>query len=82
MRSELDVEVYAYLRTADGFLTSMHDLVPTEGGIHQVVVFNPASNRNQVSRLRLVNPNDVDVEVRVRRTRYGRQGRGVAKWLA
>ena len=59
LESELDLEVGAYIRTADGFLSSVHDVVPTVevGGetVHRVSVFNPGSNRNQVSWLRLVN---------------------------
>ncbi|MXY56926.1 MAG: hypothetical protein F4Y41_11100 [Gammaproteobacteria bacterium] len=46
------------MRTEDGFLTSMHDTVPGTDGIHRVPIFNPGSNRNQVSRLRLVNTGD------------------------
>ena len=57
----------AYNRTDDGLLTALHDLVPyTEvvrpGGEevpgHHVAIFNPASNENQVSRLRVINPGD------------------------
>ena len=56
--SDDDVEVLSYIRTpADGFLTSMHDLVPVdEHGRHHVAIFNPATNVNQESRLRLINP--------------------------
>lgn len=56
--SELDIEVAAYIRTMDGFLTAMHDLVIVEDrtGAHHVPVFNPASNIEQRSRLRLINP--------------------------
>ncbi len=65
LRSDLDLEVLAYNRTHDGLLTTLHDLVPyTEvvrpGGDdvlkHYVATFNPASNVNQVSRLRIINP--------------------------
>ena len=67
LSSGLDVEVLSYIRTpADGFLTSMHDLVPTrEDGVHRVAIFNPGSNRDQVSRLRLINPGDQDAEVTI-----------------
>ena len=51
LASSLDFRAFAYLRTEDGFLASMHDLAL--GG--DVPTFNPASNRNQASRLRLVN---------------------------
>ena len=54
--SELDLMVLSYARTADGFLTSLHDLAPVaEGGGHRVVFFNPGGNRRQVSKLRLIN---------------------------
>ena len=60
-----DIEVWAYIRTTDGFLTSMHDLVPETGGDHRVVFFNPAENANQVSVLWLVNPGDADARVTI-----------------
>ena len=44
------------MRTRDGFLTAMHDVVVLEGNHGHVPIFNPASNRNQRSRLRLINP--------------------------
>ncbi len=64
--SELDLEVVAYLRTTPGgFLTSMRDVAPeagewqrtrrTGGGQHRIAIFNPGSNADQRSRLRLVN---------------------------
>ena len=56
MTSDLDIEVLGYIRTDDGFLTSMHDAVAVEDGRRQVAFFNPGSNDRQVSRLRLVNP--------------------------
>ncbi len=61
--SELNIEAIAYMRTDDGFLTSMYESVPGIGNRHRVPVFNPGSNRNQVSQLRLVNPNDQSVTV-------------------
>ena len=63
--SDLDIEVLSYVRTSDGFLTSMHDQVPSAGGSYRVAMFNPGSNRNQVSLLRLVNPGTVDAAVTV-----------------
>ena len=59
LRSTLDLRVLSYIRTADGFLTSMHDLVPlATDGSHRVVFFNPGSNTQQVSKLRLINNGD------------------------
>ena len=72
--SGLDIEVLAYIRTTDGFLTAMHDVVPSAGNRHRVAVFNPGSNRDQVSLLRLVNPGEETAEVSV----AGTDDRGVA----
>ena len=74
VRSDLDIEVLAYNRTDDGLLTTLHDLVPyTEvvrpGGEevqgHHVAIFNPASNVNQVSRLRVINRGEVPALVTI-----------------
>ncbi|MYD99222.1 MAG: trypsin-like peptidase domain-containing protein [Gammaproteobacteria bacterium] len=62
--SELDIEVQAFVRTTDGFLTAIHDVVAMDAtGSHYVPVFNPASNVNQRSRLRLVNPDPANAVV-------------------
>lgn len=55
IESALPLEVLAYVRTTDGFLTSMHDRARKPGRRHLVPTFNPGSNRNQVSKLRIVN---------------------------
>ena len=82
-----DIDVLSYIRTSDGFVTSMHDTVPWlppddarldvlggrtfvesgsgAAGGHFVPVFNPASNPDQRSTLRLVNGGGGDVEVAV-----------------
>ena len=65
LSSALEIDVLAYIRTSDGFLTSMHDVVPSIDGEHWVAIFNPGSNPNQVSRLRLVNPGTEDAEVTI-----------------
>ena len=54
--SDLDFEVLSYIRTEDGFLTAMHDTVPLIDGTYRVAIFNPGSNPDQVSHLRLINP--------------------------
>ena len=66
--SDLDIEVLSYIRTEDGFLTAMHDVAPAEGNVHRVAIFNPGSNKDQVSRLRLINPTDGTAEVTIRGT--------------
>ena len=70
---ELNIEPLAYIRTPDGFVTSMHDVVqaefvsgtygsgsPDDSMRHHVRFFNPASNNNQVSHLRLINTAGID----------------------
>ena len=65
--SDLDIEVLAYIRTKDGFVTSMHDLAPAaaDGLLHRVAFFNPGSNYRQASHLRLVNRGEADTEATV-----------------
>ena len=66
LASELDLLVLSYVRTGDGFLTSTHDLAPLAAdGSHRVVFFNPGSNENQVSRLRLINNGDEAASVTI-----------------
>ena len=66
LSSSLDLEVLSYIRTSDGFLTSMHDLVPATDAHHRVAIFNPGSNRNQVSWLRLINPGSREANVTIK----------------
>ena len=65
LTSALDIEVLAYIRTRDGFLTGMHDVVPVSEAGHWVAIFNPGRNVNQVSRLRVINPGTKAAEVRI-----------------
>ncbi|MXX30620.1 MAG: hypothetical protein F4Z45_13255, partial [Gammaproteobacteria bacterium] len=59
LHSEQDIEPLAYIRTPkDGFLTSMSAVAPEGRMQHRVAIFNPASNPNQRSWLRLVNLSD------------------------
>ena len=56
IRSDSDLRVASFVRAANGFLTSMHDVVPLEeDGYHRVVFFNPGRNTRQRSLLRLAN---------------------------
>ena len=66
LRTDLDVEVLSYVRTADGFVTSMHDVVIDRAGVYRVPFFNPGGNLDQVSLLRLVNPGDGAASVSIR----------------
>ena len=65
LASALALEVLAYTRTADGFLTAMHDVVPRSEAGHRVVRFNAGADVAQASRLRLVNPGAQAVVVRI-----------------
>ena len=65
MRSPLDIEVLAYVRTPDGFLAAMHDSVARSGRRYEVATFNPGSNIRQASRLRIVNPGDRPAHVSI-----------------
>ena len=56
--SDLDLEVLAYVRTHDGFLTAMHDTAAKPAETYVVPIFNPGSNTRQVSKLRIINPSD------------------------
>ncbi len=54
--TELAVRVLSFVRTGDGFLTAMHDVLPRDGEERLAAyTFNPGQNRSQVSSLRLVN---------------------------
>ncbi len=74
------LEVLSYMRTDDGFVTSLHDVAPLLGPVavidnddgttvlehrYDVPIFNPGRNTNQVSSLRLVNPGEHPAEVTI-----------------
>ena len=57
--SALNLDVYAYVRAADGFLAAVHGFAPADqDGIRRIAFFNPGSNETWTSRLRLVNLGD------------------------
>ena len=68
LTSDLDIEVLAYVRASDGFLAPVHDVAQSTSDLHRVVTFNPASDRDQASRLRLINAGNAEAVVRVRGT--------------
>ena len=63
--SNLDIEVLGYARTADGFVTTLHELASRTGDDRVLPFLNPGSNTAQVSRLRLVNRGSEAAEVSV-----------------
>ena len=70
LESALDLKPSAYIRTPDRFLTAMHAVARRAevGGetVHQVPIFNPGSNRKQVSWLRVANLGDTSTRVTIR----------------
>ena len=71
LNTELSLVVLAFVRTEDGFLTSIHDAVRGQWDtrlqrhVYSARVFNPGSNTRQVSKVRIVNPNDEAQQVTV-----------------
>ena len=66
LETTLDIEPLGYIRTEDGFVTSMHDFVVQGASMrYHVPFFNPGSNQAQVSRLRLINTTDTENEVTI-----------------
>ena len=77
--ADLDIEPLAYIRTksdfpGEGFLTSMHDVATEAGMRHFVPIFNPGSNPNQRSSLRIINVGDSAANIAI----SGRDDDGVA----
>ena len=66
LSSRQDIEPLAYVRTKpDGFLTSLSAVAPEGRMRHRVVTFNPGSNTNQLSWLRLINLSDQTTNVTI-----------------
>ena len=59
LKSSTPIFATSYVRTSDGFLTSIHDTaIELDGTLFLVPIFNPASNYRQVSLLRVTNLSD------------------------
>ena len=68
LTTDLDVRARAYVRTSDGFLTSIHEVAAEEeeGSMrYRVPTFNPGKNADQESRLRLINVGDGTARVTI-----------------
>lgn len=56
LSSDLDLDIAGLFRNTSGFVNLLHATAPTNDDLsHEVNFFNPASNTNQVSRLRIIN---------------------------
>lgn len=80
LSADFEFVATSYMRTGDGFLTAMgNTLVPTGGEsfgtacVYEATIFNPASNVNQVSSLRIIERGGADTEVSI----YGIDDDGV-----
>ena len=65
LSSEVEIEARSFVRTADGLLMPMHDVVASEGNRHRVPIFHPGSQWDQESRLRLINSGQVPADVSI-----------------
>ena len=67
LETSLDIAPLAYIRTTDGFLTSIHETAAAQGTSmrYHVPIFNPASNYAQQSRLRLINSASTTAEIEI-----------------
>ena len=68
LATDLVIESLAYIRTPDGFLTSIHAVAAhaDDGSTRfHVPTFNPGRNRNQQSRLRLLNLGDTAAAIEI-----------------
>ena len=63
--AEIEIQVMSLVRTPDGFLTNLSRTAPTSGLNTTVYFFNPASNTNQVSSLRIVNDSGLQAAVTI-----------------
>ena len=66
LTSDLDIKALSYIRTSDGFVTSMHDVAPANSNVHHIAILNPGSNWAQRSLLRLVNLSNEGADVTIR----------------
>ena len=66
LNTELDIKSLAYIRSEDGFLTSIHEVSVEfgEGSMrYDVPFFNPGGNKSQKSMLRLTNPGSAPASI-------------------
>ena len=61
----LDIEALAYAHTEEGFLSGMNAVATLTDDSVEIPFFNPGSNVDQVSLLRLVNTSDEEAEATV-----------------
>ena len=72
LTADFEFVATSYMRTGDGFLTGMgNTLVPTDGEsfgtacVYEATIFNPASNTDQVSSVRIIERGGTDTRVSI-----------------
>ncbi len=65
VRSDQAIDIMSMIRTTNGFLTGVNDVVPSTGGVHEIYFGNPASNISKVTFLRIANKDDVSGTVSI-----------------
>ena len=68
LSTDLEIGHLAYIRTMDGFVTNMHEVAaetPEGSNRYHVPFFNPGKNRNQESKLRLINPGSSGARIEI-----------------
>ncbi|MBV1905031.1 MAG: hypothetical protein KUG75_03060 [Pseudomonadales bacterium] len=63
--ADVDIQVMSLVRTPDGFLTNLSRTTPVSGNINTIHFFNPASNSNQISSLRIINDDSLQAELTI-----------------
>ena len=63
--TDLDLDIFGYARTPDGFLTAIHDVAITSDRRHHVPFFVSASDTQPTGQLRLSNPAKDPAEIRI-----------------
>ena len=63
--SQPKVKVMSYVLTSTGFLTNMSEVAGAASGRTKVWIFNPGSNSNQASKLRVINNGQDDAAVTI-----------------
>lgn len=66
IESGLDLDVLSYVRTADGFLTSMHDEAVRDDFVMSVPSPDPGRGRGYRPMIRLLNPSNAVADVSIR----------------
>ena len=66
LASELNLDVFAYVRSQDGVVSIAHNVAAEGRRRHHVPFFNPAGETQQQSRLRLINPSEGAAQIEIR----------------